>query len=73
MIKVYDMQILGHIQAMGATTAVDFMTAVIHGKANQSIMVLPVILDQIGQHRKNMIIEAQFCRRFTFSKYVGYF
>ena len=58
-----DVQILVHIQAVRAARAVDLMAAVIHGKADQRVMLLPMLLDQLAEHGKRLRIGTKLGQR----------
>ena len=55
---VEDVQILGHVQSVGAAAAVvligiNLMTAVIHGEADQRVVILP---DALGQSVQQTLV-----------------
>ena len=58
-IEVHDVQILGHIQTVGAAAAVDLVAAVIHGETNQRVVLLPVALYGGYQHIEELTLTVQ--------------
>ena len=45
-----NVQIFRHVQPVAAAAAVDIVTAVVHGKADERIMVLPFVTDGGGEN-----------------------
>ena len=63
-VEVKNIKILVHIKTVRAAAAVDLVTAVIHGKADEGVMGLPVLPDQGIEHCKVFGIGAQLCQGF---------
>lgn len=59
LVHMNDVQILFHIQAVSARVVIDLMTAVVHGKANEGIVALPVLIDQTAQGREHLGVDAK--------------
>ena len=73
-IEVHDIEILRHIKAVGAATAVDLMAAMIHGKAHQRIMGRPMGFNQLGKDAEDMAVfiecgKGEGCLRAVFMHY----
>ena len=45
-----DIEVFGHIEAVRTAITVDFVTAVIHSEADESIVVLPIAVNESGEH-----------------------
>ena len=60
---MHDMQILIHIQPVAAAAAVDFVAAVVHGEADQRVVLAPVAIDQHAQLGKRMAVGTQLAER----------
>ena len=54
-----NIQILGHIKSVCTGTTVDLMASVIHRKANESVMMLPMLLNR----KAKRAVEAAVCAK----------
>ena len=56
---MHDIEILVHIKAVRSAISVYFMTSVIHCKANEGVMMLPMRLDKTADHTKYMVVHTK--------------
>ena len=57
-----DVDILKHVKSVRAAAAVYLVTAMVGCKAKQSIVMLPVILYNVGNQRKDVVAHSQISK-----------
>ena len=58
-----DIEILFHIKTVRAATAIDLMASVIHCKANESVVIFPIILYKLNENTVGANVRAKLAER----------